>query len=401
MSGFSKAAGRHNYGKNFKESLVDLGNVLEQNRKKREREELYKTIGGLVNKWQEGQQQAQMPVQLQEGGTVNNVFSPENMTGKRLGSKTGMNLLDVVPEGQTGSIQDKIPEIGGVTIPETQTEQVSPKQRFDKAQTNRDDFINAITSLLTNPNLDENTLSRIGSLSGVVEKQTERMRPKEPTYFNLGEGQDAYSRDEYGNISKVASNPREQKKDFKVSEDGYFMYWDNEKNDFVKTEYKAPKTEKGQSGDSAAWANLFYRMKKDEETAKENKAKDEKKEQKRYNEIMESEWVPMDQLIEGKFVEDDHEFAKKDDAGKYKKGGAYLYKRPGTKEYRVFFTGEELEKFADSSVPNAPNKWTRNKKEGQEQTLSQEDFISDFEKEVGRQPTATEIEKAKQKGYWK
>ena len=180
--------------------------------------------------------------------------------------------------------------------------------------------------------------------------------------------------------------------DFEVSEDGYYMYWDNNANEgkggWTKTKEKAPKK---QSDQSLGWAKFMDKMEQDEK----DEAEKTRQAQIDYNDIMSSEWVEMKDLLRRGLIEEDDPAAKYDsETKKYKKGGGYVV-RDDKGKLKLIYSNKSLEDYAKHRVGHAPDRWSRKKK------LTQSDFISDFEKEEGRKPTKTEIKRAKEKGYWK
>ena len=159
------------------QGINNLEAILEENRKKKEREQLYNNVVGLVNKYQEGLKSAtNQDVALKEGGKVKNVLSSETFSGQRLGGgkPTGMGLDVNLPEN-TQQVQQNMAPVP----PETQTRQISPQEKFKNAETIYSDFENAIIPILTNPNVGEEDISRLNIFRTIAEKQKEKFRPKE------------------------------------------------------------------------------------------------------------------------------------------------------------------------------------------------------------------------------
>lgn len=90
-------------------------------------------------------------------------------------------------------------------------------------------------------NIDPNAINnRVGALMSL----TKAMTPAKKSLTQMDPYKDTYTIDEFGNSSltksakeKVTPKRAEQ---FKVSADGYYMYWDEDQNDFIKTNQKAP-----------------------------------------------------------------------------------------------------------------------------------------------------------------
>lgn len=86
------------------------------------------------------------------------------------------------------------------------------------------------------------------------------------------------------------------------------------------------------------------------------------------------------------------------------KVGAYVVRKPNgspllfrdEKSLRQYATRETLK----LKPPGKVNFWMR-ESQSPSNTMTKDDFMADFKKEQGRIPTATELLKAKQKGYWK
>jgi CRISPR/Cas system CSM-associated protein Csm2 small subunit len=105
------------------EGLDDLGTILENKKKKKEKQDFINNVIGLYDNWKTGQEQAeQKGTIMQEGKTVNNVFSPENLTTNQqrniMGAdkKPEMNLDVNVPQKYQDDMQGMAP-----VIPETKT----------------------------------------------------------------------------------------------------------------------------------------------------------------------------------------------------------------------------------------------------------------------------------------
>jgi hypothetical protein len=192
----AKSLRKANYLSGLSGGLTEIGMILEEERKKKEQAKFFNTVTTLYKKWKEGQEKASRPFKLKEGGEVNNIFSPNIVRpGDRMGRFTGgiggeLNVPDLPPE-----------------VPETQTQPIPQSEKYSKASENLDEFMQAIAPSVLNPNIGEGELSRVNVLSELAKQQTERLRPKDPTYFNLSQGEERYQQDEKG-IKKVAFNPK-------------------------------------------------------------------------------------------------------------------------------------------------------------------------------------------------
>lgn len=203
--GLAKSLRKAGSFETVKANLQNLAGILEANRKKEEQKQFFSTVVDLYDKWKQGQEMASMKTGLKEGEEVTNVLSPENLTGITGKKPTGLNLEVKIPE----NIQSNLPVD---TAPETRTREISPKERYEKGQENLSDFVEAIAPLVMNPNIDESSLSRANVLTNLAQQQTERLKPKDPTYFNLGAGQKRFKTDESGKTEEVAFNPKDPEK---------------------------------------------------------------------------------------------------------------------------------------------------------------------------------------------
>jgi len=197
--GVAKSLRKAGYLSPLASGMGDLASILEANRKKEEQKQFFNTVVNLFDKWQQGQEKAGMTSDLKEGGQVNNVLSPENLKGIGGAKPTGLNLGVNLPAN--------LQNVGTNQPPETQTREISPKERYSKGQKNLDEFMQAIVPLIMNPDVDESTISRTNVLGTLAQQQAEKLKPKEPTYFNLNQGDKRFMQDESG-IKEVAFNPK-------------------------------------------------------------------------------------------------------------------------------------------------------------------------------------------------
>lgn len=350
--GLAKSLRKAGYLDQVKEGLTYFGDYLEKKRKAEEQREFVDTVVRLYDKWKQGQLRAQEEgLRLKEGGKVANVFSPEVLADRKTlggGPPRGMNLNVNIPGGMQ-------PPITEPTAPDIQTEIKPQEERYQEAQNNYSSFLSEIAPLIMNPNIEQQQIDRANVLSNLAKIQTEALKPKEDAYFDLNQGERRYRLNPTTKkIEEVAYNPKQEttstrteKKDFKVSEDGYYMYWDDGKNDWVKTSQKAPK-EKGDAN-SVGWARLFYEMDKD----KEELSKKKKESQGKYNSIMGSTFLSSDELVKQGLLKSNDDRVKDF-------GGAYVVRDDKDyKNYKLLFTDDELQDYAENIVPDAPNKWGR------------------------------------------
>lgn len=354
--GVSKSLKKINYFSDLGNNLTEIDRILEDKRRKEEQRNFYSNVVQLYDAYKRNQDTLNGSNEriLKEGGKVSNPFMPSNQKPERISlsgkTPTGMNLNLNIPEGKQ---PDELP-----VAPETQTRVVTPEEKYNEAQGNFGNFLGDVSKLIMNPDVDANQIARVDALTNLAKLSSDRMKPKEGETFNLSQGEKRFYKDPSGKIKEIAFNPKQEttsskteKKDFKVSEDGFYMYWDDQANngigDWVKTSQKAPK-EKG-TGESVGWARLFYEMNKD------NKKEDSEKNQKqaKYNAIMGSPFVEMKDLVEQGLVS-----AEDTELPKY--GGAYVVRDDNNyQNYKLIYSDAELESYAQNQVSDAPNKWNR------------------------------------------
>ena len=141
---------------------------------------------------------------------------------------------------------------------------------------------------------------------------------------------------------------------FKTNEKGEILVWDDAQKKWLNTGEK----EKDKDSDSSlGWAKLFYEQEQD----RQKKAQEEKENQARYNDVMSSDWVPMDELLAQGLIDKKDPSAKFNPKTKeYKQGGAYVV-RDKKGDYKLIFDDKQLEDYAKSQVTEAPKKWSRDK----------------------------------------
>jgi hypothetical protein len=67
----------------------------------------------------------------------------------------------------------------GISIPERQTTMTPQKEKYEKAKANLNQFKNSMAEIVSNPNVDQNALSRLNVLGSLAEQQVEALKPKE------------------------------------------------------------------------------------------------------------------------------------------------------------------------------------------------------------------------------
>ena len=213
--GIAKSLRKANHLGGVGDNLSQIGQILEANRQKKEREQLYSTVTGLIDKWKQGQEEAKMPVALKEGGRVSNPFSPENFRSPISGEKpTGMNLK--IPENVQQIQGDMLP-----VAPQTQTREIPASERYQKGQENLSELMTSVMQVLTHPNADNELLSKVNVLSGLAQRETDMMKPKERKVGTYNPEHDVVFED----TGEVIRQGRQKKdtnkvKEYEMSEDG-------------------------------------------------------------------------------------------------------------------------------------------------------------------------------------
>jgi len=406
--GIAKSLRKAGYLEGLGTALNEIGNILEANRKQKAQEKLYNQFREAFSKWQEGYDKANLQRELKEDGRVTNIFSPENFTGISGEKPAGLNLKVNLPEDVEEGYKQ------GLFLPPTQTRETSPKERYDKAQTELSEFLQAIVPMALNRDVDEETLKRANVLSELAQRETERLKPKEPKYFNLGKSETAY-RITDDNIEKIAEGMGEKGEyllDKKIGE-----YVDKNNNqvlilqkpngetytkDFGKvrtaprgggglTEPKPPTSEKWKE-----FAEKIKRLRQDSFTDASGRVvsltEQEKKERK--DDAMLSGLAT---LLPGAY-----RWYNKNIRDAYGKGWENVSHDTFLREISEgLLSGELTPQEAQDLVDfDAYREDIFGGLREQEQGLQKlEEFITDFKNEIGREPSQTEIEKAKGR-YW-
>ncbi len=272
------------------------------------------------------------------------------------------------------------------------------KKQFDptQAQGYITDF--TLDALKNSP---ESTYPILNNIVNMLQEETGRRTPKYK-YGTYSPYETAYRYDESrpGNLEIINRGiPKKTRVDSYIDENGHRIveYSDGTTEDkgidynYIAKEKQlenaANREERlADENNALGWANYGMRVKEYEDKAAEKKANV----QNEYNDIMGSEWMSNEDL-----QSQDPTFIPNPNFG-----GAYVVYDPGSAKPRYLFTDQELESYAKNKTKGIiPNPWSR--KSSGSSIMTKSEFIADFQKEVGRQPTTTEIEKAKQKGYWK
>src|SRR4030066_946253 len=222
-----------------------------------------------------------------KGGTGYNPITPQKPTGQQAN-------VDVSKLGGTTTYEEQAPSdfMLGDVLPQ--------EERYKRANQQVSDFI---VNALEDPNIDMNRLKLIANEFG---QQAATMKPKEFEPFNLPEGtkravglkkEVKEDEDPYEWVENPKDVPPKDVKDEKVDSytgmDGY-SHTIYKKADGTQYEVKGDeKVKTPASGDSAAWARLYYDMQKD----RTKKVKENRQKQSEYNVIMGSPFVDMKDLV--------------------------------------------------------------------------------------------------------
>jgi hypothetical protein len=328
----------------------------------------YKMIQGKLNPDNKKPQ----PNALGQPTTTVDPTTGANVDSSYFGGESGMT-----PNNPQGSPRE---DITTTTPPVTNPNALS-MDRYNKGKQLLNEFI--IDAIIkTKPGMDT---SKGSQLANVLQSQIEGIKPT-LTRTQEDESKRTIVRDQYGNIiEEIPGKPKRKLtgKDFKITDDGYYAYWDETKQEFVKTNQKAKTTDNSLGRDRLNFEKGKY---------EEEKSKEEKDAQAKYNAIMGSPFVDTEELIKQGLLDKKNTVDKQAIEGG--KGGAYVV-RDDKGNAKLIFTDEELENYAKSQSSDTPNKWGRGILSGEN------NFIKDFEKEQGRKPSKTEIQRAKDKGYFK
>ena len=347
MSGIAKALWRANY-------LKPLAEGLKQWREEKQKEETQKQYIQLMNDMQNNAQENYKP-RLIPGVEKPQipVESPSDMFfgDYQKGKQTEQNI---VPDNTMQNLNFNTPS-GGRTADVT----IDPR-------TNKSAYQEATNK--TKQKLFE-TFMKISSLKGVDQADVNNKLSLFSKFM----------------IPDAPQKPEEVKyQSFKDEESVYDQY-----GKLVRP--GIPKPEKVSTSESIAAQRFGYDMGRD----KKEDAEKEAEAQAEYNAIMSTPYMSIDELKAQGLLDEDQ---IKTMNGKY--GGGYATK-DDKGEYDIVYTNEALENYAKRKVTKAPNKWSRKGTKETTKSMSKDEFISDFEKDVGRKPSKTEVNKAKEKGYWK
>jgi hypothetical protein len=308
----------------------------------------YKMIQGKISGQQDKKvQPSQQPNAL---GTT-----APNVDPSYFGGETGMAPL---------TPQDQPREDVAAPPPSVTDPNVLSMNKYNKVQQQVRDFI---LDYIIKQKSGMDT-SKGSQLANVLQSQVEGMKPT-LTRTQEDESERTIVRDQYGNIVEEIPGKPKQKltgKDFKITEDGYYAYWDDTKKEFIKTDQKAKVTD-----NSLGWSKLNYEQTKDAE----EKAKTEKNDQAKYNSIMGSPSVKTEELIAQGLLDEKNPVDKQ--SIKTHKGGKAYVVRDDKGDVKLIWTDEELENYANSQISTAPNKWSRTKKKEEKGKTDDSGFVKD------------------------
>lgn len=341
-------------------NLRPVTDMLGELAREQERQESFKNVLSIVDKIKNNMNQFQQPPIT---STYETAPKPTTNMQSFVGQKTPNATMDDlgntpkssmskglnvnVPQEQTVPNTRpnpfKLQDIGKVT--ETQTEGEAPGA-YETEKYYDEQMYGFLKQFYSNPdNTPEAGQFGMNLLSMI--------KPKADQYesYNLNEGDSRFRENKRtGKTELIATGgPKKDKtkKDFKVI-DGYYAYWDETSGDWIKTNGKAPKTA-SLSDQLLGWEKFKYQLEKEKEEESEGK----KTSQVKYNNIMGAPFLDTQELINQGLIE-------KKDPSIGTKGGGYLVRDDDGKQ-KIIFTDENLENYANTMVPDAPNKWTRTK----------------------------------------
>jgi hypothetical protein len=197
MSAFARAARNINYDL----GLNKITEALQKRDQEKKRQEAFRQIGEAYKQWEGGQQNATSE-QLLPGGKVTNPFAPSPSMG--IGGTPGQ----IIREGTT-PLPSNVLE--GISIPERQTTMTPQKEKYEKAKANLNQFKNSMAEIVSNPNVDQNALSRLNVLGSLAEQQVEALKPKEKDVGTFNPEYDVVDKNT-GNIIRKGTPKKTQKK---------------------------------------------------------------------------------------------------------------------------------------------------------------------------------------------
>ena len=360
MGSIAKATRRIGYDLGFDK----IGEYLAARRKKKEDEEqrrnLYQNIQNAVNSYNQRKEDVNKGIELT--GNVTNPFMPERMPANSLASIGNFN-----PE--SAPLQNAL----DLNLPVPQTRKISQDEKYQKGKESLSQFYSDLIPVLLNQNADQDVVTRANAIGQLFGNEVEQTKPEKI----VGAQIDPAKPTGYWKDGKFEVTGEPVKKDAKESIVGSptnMGYWtDRDKDGNLEFQVNPHYQEMTDSAkdNSLGWANYNLSQEKylDEKKEKsQKKAESDKTNQTRYNSIMNTPYLSVDELIqrlpegEDRLVQGGilREEVGEDGKLEYKKnyGGAYYYVDENN-NVRLFPTEEGLQNFANQSIPNTPDKWKR------------------------------------------
>lgn len=270
------------------------------------------------------------------------------------------------------------------------------QQKQQKYQLSKDalnQFVQHITPMLANQDLTPEQQAKISSIYGLFNNQVEALKPTPPEIVTAKDGEEFYRRDPVthefmdkdasGSPIPYFSNDKEAKTVLdkpgeKVTDaNGHpyqsFLKGDNTTylKDMITNKVVTPeeaaklKFKDPNGGDSLGWANYNLRVmeygqnKQDKKDALDQKLSDkQQQDQNAYNDIMGTRIPTADLINDGLAQTTDK---TKSDYLDPNSGGAYVVRDKNTQKARLITDEKVLSQYAKNRVPDAPNKWERQK----------------------------------------
>lgn len=144
--------------------INNLRDALIQREKEKDQEAIYSAIGEAFNNWQNNQQK-NVDSAVELTGKVTNPFSPGNIT-QGLGQNMPKNILgEVLQTSYNPGIQTKTVK--------------NPQAIYDEALLNKNNFDNTTMPMSLDKNFDAEQLAKLNLLKGIIDQQTNQLKPKE------------------------------------------------------------------------------------------------------------------------------------------------------------------------------------------------------------------------------
>jgi len=270
------------------------------------------------------------------------------------------------------------------------------QQKQQKYQLSKDalnQFVQRITPMLASQNITPEQTAKLNSIYGVLSNQVESLKPTPPEIVTAKDGEEFYRRDPVthefldkdasGSPIPYFSNDKETKTALdkpgeKITDAGghpyqSFLKGDNTTylKDMVTNKVVTPeeaaklKFKDPNGGDALGWANYNMRAmeynqnKQDKKDALNQKLSDTQQlRQNEYNDIMGTR-IPLADLINDGLAQTTDK--TKSDYLDPNSGGAYVVRDKNTQKARLITDEKVLSQYAKNRVPDAPNKWERQK----------------------------------------